>query len=58
MKTQAIYLPNGMIANVFFTSISQNDNGLVNISGVENELERVLENHKLINNIYPAIYGD
>ena len=45
MKTQAIYLPNGMIASVFFTSISQNDNGLVNISGVENELERVLENH-------------
>ena len=58
MKTQAIYLPNGMIASVFFTSISQNDNGLVNISGVEYELERVLENYKLINNIYPAIYGD
>ena len=58
MKTQAIYLPNGMISHVFFTSIAQNDNGLVNISGIEEELERVLEPHKLANNVFPAVYGD
>ena len=58
MKTQAVYLPNGMVANVFFTSISQNDNGVINISGLEEELERVLQDEVLANNVLPALYGD
>ena len=58
MKTQAIYLPNGMVPHVFFTSIAQNDNGVINISGIEEELERVLNDYMLPGNISPAIYGD
>jgi hypothetical protein len=59
MKSQIIALPNGMIGSTFFTSISQNDKGVVNISGIEEELERVLQNHKMDDDtVYPAIYGD
>ena len=47
-----------MIVSVFFTSILQNDNGLVNISGVENELKWVLNEYRMINDIFPALYGD
>ena len=52
MKIRAIYLPNGMVSNVFFTAISQNNNGLIKISGIEEELERVLQNYKLSDYIF------
>ena len=52
MKTQAIYLPNGMVSHVFFTSIAQNDNGVINISGIEEELERVLNDCMLPGNFF------
>ena len=41
-----------------FTSIAQNDKGVVNISGIEEELARVLQNHKLVGEVYPVLYGD
>ena len=41
MKTQVIIAPNGMIISTFFTSILQNDKGAVNISGIEEELDRL-----------------
>ena len=47
MKTQAVGLPNGMFGSIFFTSLTHNDKGVVNISGIEEELERVLEPYKL-----------
>ena len=59
MKTQAVFLPNGMLANLFFASVSQNDKGMVNISGLEPELERVLNGLPLdAIGTLPAIYGD
>ena len=59
MKTQALILPNGMFGSVFFTSASQNDKGVVNISGIEEELERILHNYKLYNDtVFPAFYAD
>ena len=48
MKTQAVHLPNGIVGSCYFTSIAQNDKGVVNISGIEEELARVLQNHKLV----------
>ena len=39
-------------------SISQNDLGVVNISGIVEELERVLGDHALTDGILPVIYGD
>ena len=54
MKSQAVLLPNGMVGSTYFTSV-----GLVNISGIEEELEIALENYKLFNDTqYPALYGD
>ena len=59
MKSQAVLLPNGMVGSTYFTSVAQNDKGLVNISGIEEELEIALENYKLFNDTqYPALYGD
>ncbi len=59
MKTQAVGLPNGMYGSVFFASLAQNDKGVVNMSGIEEELERVLAPYKLHENtVFPALYGD
>ena len=59
MKTQAVFLPNGMLANLFFAAVSQNDKGMVNISGLEPELERVLAGLEIdANGTLPCLYGD
>ena len=58
MKTQALHLPNGMVGNVYFTSVSQNDLGVVNMSGIQEELERILHHYQLPNNTLPALYCD
>ena len=58
MKNQGVFLPNGMLASIYTASIAQNDKGLVNISGIAEELERVMQDWVLPNNVLPAIYGD
>jgi len=62
MKNQAIFLPNGMLGAIYTTSTAQNDEGVVNISGIAEELERVLEPWKILipngGSIFPAVYGD
>ena len=59
MKTLALYLPNGMIGSVFFSSISHNDKGCVNLSGIEGAVKTALEQYKLSDGItYPTMYGD
>jgi len=45
MKLQLECYPNGIIRGYFFASISNNNKGIVNISSIEEELERVLVNH-------------
>ena len=42
MKNQGVLIPNGMIACIFTVSIFQNDKGMVNTSGVAEEMLRVL----------------
>jgi len=61
-KTQALHLPDGMVGNVYFSSVAQNDKGVVNISGIEEELERILTPYKIQDEhgteFFPALYGD
>jgi hypothetical protein len=47
MKTQLLFCPDGMIGSVFFTSIAQNDRGVVNLSGIEVILKNALEEYRL-----------
>jgi hypothetical protein len=59
MKSQLVAFPNGMIGSVYFTSLAQNDKGCTNISGIEEEIERVLIDERLNNNQYfPVLYAD
>jgi hypothetical protein len=62
-KTQALHLPDGMVGNVYFSSVAQNDKGVVNISGIEEELlERILTPYKIQDeygtDFFSALYGD
>ena len=58
MKAQGVFLPNGMLANIFLSSVAQNDKGIINISGLEEELERLLSNSVLQNGMLPALYAN
>jgi len=58
MKCQGTFFPNGMLGNAFFTSVSQNDKGVINISGLEEELQRLLLSHQLHDGVLPALYAD
>ncbi len=58
MKCQGTFFPNGMLGNAYFTSVAQNAKAVINISGLEEELERLLVPHALDNDILPALYAD
>ena len=47
MKTLAVYLPNGMIGSVYFCSISNNDKGAINLSGLESALKNAFYHRRL-----------
>ena len=40
------------------TSVAQNDKDVINISGLEEELERLLRDKFLSNGMLPALYAD
>ena len=52
------FFPNGMLGSVYFSSVAQNDKGVINISGLEEELERLLLPTQLNNGTLPALYAD
>jgi hypothetical protein len=59
MKAQVVFLPNGMVGSVFVASIRHNDNGVLNMSGLNAYLVSLL--HRLAippSNFLPALYGD
>lgn len=64
LKAQVVFLPIGIIAAVFITEIRQNDNGVQNISGLNNYLVRLLSGWQLPGwlgyggMLYPALYCD
>ena len=57
LKAQVVYLPIGIIGSVFITELRQNDNGVQNISGLNNYLIRLLRGC-LIDQLYPCLYCD
>ena len=58
MKAQGVFLPNYILCNVFLTSVAQNNKGVIYISGLEEELERILTPQILPNGMLPAVYAD
>ena len=58
MKCQGVFIPNGLLANIYLTSVAQNDKGVINISGLEAELQRLLIPHRLTNGALPVLYAD
>ena len=59
LKCQVVYFPNGMIGSAFITEMRQNDNGVQNISGLNNYLLRLLQNTGLVfGGLPPALYCD
>ena len=55
-----LLLPNGMIGSIFVCSLRHNDNGVQNLSGLNEYLVRMLRPlyQRAGNLIYPALYGD
>jgi len=57
LKYLTIILPNGMTAAVFGSRLSDNDNGVFNMSGLTDYLIEILDPIAEIN-LYPTVYGD
>ena len=53
LKVQVVYLPIGLIGSIFITEICQNDNGVLNMSGLNDYLCWLLSGH-LIRGIFHA----
>jgi hypothetical protein len=57
LKAQLVYLPIGLIGCAFVTEIRQNDNGVQNISGLNNYLYRLLMGVN-VGGLLPCLSGD
>ena len=57
LKAQVVFLPIGIIGSVFITELRQNDNGVQNISGLNDYLVQLLEGF-MIDDLLPALYCD
>jgi len=57
LKAQIVYLPIGIIGSVFITEMRQNDNGVQNMSGLNNYLLDLLHGI-FIGGLFPALYCD
>jgi hypothetical protein len=60
LKVQVIHLPNGMIGCIYICSLRQNDNGVLNLSGLNEYLIELLQPLYWRGQlpVYPAVYGD
>ena len=58
MKCQGVFIPNSLLANNYITSVAQNYKVVINISGLEEELQRLLMPYRLSNGALPVLYGD
>jgi hypothetical protein len=58
-KAQIVFLPIGVIGSIFITEIRQNDNGVQNMSGLNNYLVRLLQG-RLVGQPgrFPCVYAD
>jgi hypothetical protein len=57
LKAQVVFLPIGLIGSIFITEIRQNDNGVLNMSGLNDYLCWLLSGH-LIRGLFPCLYCD
>jgi hypothetical protein len=57
LKAQVVYLPIGLIGSIFITKICQKDNGVLNMSGLNDYLCWLLSGH-LIRGLFPCLYCD
>ena len=57
MKAQVVYLPIGIIGSVFITELRQNDNGVQNLSGLNDYLIEILSGF-LVGGLFPCVYCD
>ena len=57
LKAQVVYLPIGIIGAVYIAEIRQNDNGVLNMSGLNDYLVELLHGI-FINGLFPCLYCD
>ena len=57
LKAQVVFLPIGIIGSVFITELRQNDNGVQNISGLNNYLVRLLSGI-FLGGLFPCLFCD
>uniref|UniRef100_A0A7S2PXA2 DDE Tnp4 domain-containing protein n=1 Tax=Skeletonema marinoi TaxID=267567 RepID=A0A7S2PXA2_9STRA len=57
LKVQVVYLPMGLIGSVYVTELRQNDNGVQNMSGLNDYLLTLLRG-RLVGGLLPALYVD
>ena len=57
LKAQVVWLPIGLIGSVFIKIIRQNDNGVQNISGLNEYLVKLLRG-KFVGGLYPCLFTD
>lgn len=58
MKCHCVFIPNGLLANIYIPSVAQNGKGGINISGLEEERQWLLMPYRLTNGTLPVLYGD
>jgi hypothetical protein len=60
LKAQVVFLPNGMIGSVFIAALAHNDQGMQNMSGLNDYLETLLNGQQLPPSFVflPALYAD
>ena len=56
LKAQIIYLPIGIIGSVFITELRQNDNGVQNLSGLNNYILELVAGI-FFGGLFPCLYG-
>ena len=57
LKAQVVYLPIGLIGSVFIECMRENDNGVQNISGLNDYMVELLHGH-LVGGLFPCLFGD
>jgi hypothetical protein len=57
LKAQVIYLPIGIVGSIFITELRQNDNGVLNMSNLNDYLCWLLSGH-FIRGLLPCLYCD
>ena len=57
-KAQIVWLPLGLICCVFVCKVHQNDNGVQNISGLNDYLVKLFRRCLLVTGLYPCVFCD